>query len=112
MTFAPFEPFTFNGKTLPLKTRAPLLLLNLLRSQPRRIWERDTLHNALGLGEDASYRAVDKHVKVLRRELGKVWPRVRFIETHYKIGYKWAGPQVAAQEPPKGPGLAWQRRAA
>jgi two-component system response regulator BaeR len=101
------EPFTFQGKTLHLKSKTQMLLLATLRSQPGRIFERDTLLTAMEI-EDAYDRVVDSHIKHLRKALAGVWPGVKFIETYNRIGYSWVGHKTAPILK-RGPGLAWQR---
>jgi len=54
------------------------------------VWSRDELLSALGAdgGFDATDRAIDSHVKNLRRKLGDNPRSPRYIETVYGLGYR------------------------
>ncbi|MXV21929.1 response regulator transcription factor [Deinococcus xianganensis] len=73
-----------NGAALDLTPSEFILLRTLLRD-PGRTFSRDRLAAHL-TGEGASERAVDSHIKNLRRKLGPV----HSIETVHGIGYRYA----------------------
>lgn len=73
-----------NGAALDLTPSEFILLRTLLRD-PGRTFNRDRLAAHL-TGEGASERAVDSHIKNLRRKLGPV----HGIETVHGIGYRYA----------------------
>ncbi|MCD0166089.1 response regulator transcription factor [Deinococcus sp. 12RED42] len=73
-----------NGAALDLTPSEFILLRTLLRD-PGRTFNRDRLAAHL-TGEGASERAVDSHIKNLRRKLGPV----HSIETVHGIGYRYA----------------------
>ena len=64
-------------------------LLTLLASQPGRIFSRDQVLD--GLYDDrriVTDRAVDSHVKNLRRKLAAVRPDEELIRSVYGVGYR------------------------
>lgn len=78
---------TFHGVALRL-TRYELLLLNVLRSQPGRIFSRPLLMDAVWTDAlDTDDRTVDTHIKTLRGKLRAVKPECDVIQTHRGLGY-------------------------
>jgi len=71
-------------------------LLRALLGQPRRVFERsqllDLLHEDL---RDTSDRAIDSHVKNLRRKLDAVLPGTVCIASVYGAGYRFEPPEGA-----------------
>ncbi|GAB6390631.1 MAG: DNA-binding response regulator [Treponematales bacterium] len=79
-----------NGETISL-TANEYLLLELLASSPRKIFTRDEIINGIKSGDfDGFDRAVDSHIKNLRRKLGDAPKARRYIETVYGMGYRAA----------------------
>ncbi|MFA5662508.1 response regulator [Castellaniella sp.] len=79
---------SLDGHVLDL-TPVEFRLLNLLASQPGRIFSRDQVLD--GLYDDhrvVTDRAVDTHVKNLRRKLAAVRPGQDLIRTVYGVGYR------------------------
>jgi two-component system response regulator BaeR len=77
-----------DGVTLDL-TPAEFRLLALLASHPGRIFSRDQVLD--GLYDDhriVTDRAVDSHVKNLRRKLAQVRPGRELIRSVYGVGYR------------------------
>ena len=77
-----------DGVTLDL-TPVEFRLLTLLASQPGRIFSRDQVLD--GLYDDrrvVTDRAVDSHVKNLRRKLATVRPDADLIRSVYGVGYR------------------------
>jgi two-component system response regulator BaeR len=77
-----------DGVALDL-TPVEFRLLTLLASQPGRIFSRDQVLN--GLYDDrriVTDRAVDSHVKNLRRKLAAVRPDEDLIRSVYGVGYR------------------------
>ena len=79
---------SLNGKSLAL-TPVELALLSALIAQPGRVFTRDQLMNVMY----ADYRvvgdrAVDTHIRNLRRKLQQIEPGREFIESVYGVGYQ------------------------
>jgi two-component system response regulator BaeR len=79
---------SLNGKSLAL-TPVELALLSALIAQPGRVFTRDQLMNVMY----ADYRvvgdrAVDTHIRNLRRKLQQLEPGREFIESVYGVGYQ------------------------
>jgi two-component system response regulator BaeR len=68
-------------------------MLRLLVDRPGRVYSRaqllDTLHSDL---RDVSDRAIDSHVKNLRRKIQAVEPESECIESVYGVGYRFDPP--------------------
>ena len=78
-----------NGKNLAL-TPVEFALLKMLSAHPGRVFSRDNLMN--GMYSDyrvVSDRAVDTHVKNLRRKLAKVSGIEEMIKSVYGLGYRF-----------------------
>jgi len=79
---------SLNGQALTL-TPVEFALLGALIAQPGRVFTRDQLMNVMY----ADYRvvgdrAVDAHIKNLRRKLLQIEPGREFIESVYGVGYQ------------------------
>ena len=79
---------SLNGQALAL-TPVEFSLLSALIAQPGRVFTRDQLMNVMY----ADYRvvgdrAVDAHIKNLRRKLLQIEPGREFIESVYAVGYQ------------------------
>jgi DNA-binding response OmpR family regulator len=79
------------GRSVDL-TRIEFDLLALLVSNPRRVWERETLTRRVWrtewLGDD---HVIDVHIANLRRKLGDDARAGRWIRTVHGVGYKFGG---------------------
>ena len=82
----------WRGQPLPL-TLLEFRMLRLLLSQPGRVFSRaqllDTVHSDL---RDVSDRAIDSHVKNLRRKLDAAEPDGVCIASVYGVGYRFDAP--------------------
>jgi two-component system response regulator BaeR len=82
----------WRGQWLPL-TPLEYRMLRLLVDRPGRVYSRaqllDTLHSDL---RDVSDRAIDSHVKNLRRKIQAVEPGAECIESVYGVGYRFDPP--------------------
>ncbi len=82
----------WKGRTVPL-TVTELLLLAELARVPGRVRSRDRLLDAAyGEAADIADRAVDSHVKRLRKKFRAVDDGFREIETLYGMGYRYRAP--------------------
>ena len=83
----------WRGQCLPL-TPLEFRMLRLLLSQPGRVFSRaqllDSVHSDL---RDVSDRAIDTHVKNLRRKIQAVEPGSDCIASVYGVGYRFDLPQ-------------------
>jgi len=87
------EKFTarLNGMELAL-TQVEFALLRMLSTHPGRVFSRDQLMN--GMYSDyrvVSDRAVDTHVKNLRRKLAEASGIEEMIKSVYGLGYRYEG---------------------
>jgi two-component system response regulator BaeR len=81
----------FRGQALDL-TRGEFKLLAALLAKPGRILSRDRLLDHLHEdNRDVMDRAVDSHIKNLRRKLEKIAPGEEIIASVYGVGYKANG---------------------
>ncbi|HZR23510.1 MAG TPA: response regulator transcription factor, partial [Vicinamibacterales bacterium] len=79
-----------NGKALDL-TPTEFQLLAALARHPGRIFTRTQLLDAVrGTEVDAFERAIDAHVKNVRRKIERDPHKPRYVLTVYGIGYKFA----------------------
>ena len=84
-----------NGSVLPL-TKRELTLLQALMRQPGRLYSRaQLLELAYDDTVDVTERAIDSHVKNLRRKLGAVTPEHDWIRSVYGVGFAWEAPVPA-----------------
>jgi len=78
------------GRTVDL-TPTEFQLLTTLARQPGRIFTRSQLLDAIhGIAFESYERAIDAHVKNLRRKLEPDPARPRFVLTVYGVGYRFA----------------------
>ena len=78
-----------DGLELPL-TQVEFSLLLTLSTHPGRVWSRDQLMNEMYQDyRVVSDRAVDTHIKNLRRKMAKVAPDKDLIESVYGVGYRY-----------------------
>jgi two-component system, OmpR family, response regulator BaeR len=82
----------WRGQWLPL-TPLEFRMLRLLQSRPGRVFSRalllDTVHDDL---RDVSDRAIDSHIKNLRRKIQAVEPGCECIASVYGVGYRFDAP--------------------
>jgi two-component system response regulator BaeR len=82
---------TLNDKKLRL-TPVEFSLLKTLNSQPGRVFSRDQLMNEMYPDyRIVSDRAVDTHIKNLRRKLTDAGAGKDLVESVYGFGYRYAG---------------------
>jgi len=81
---------TYHQQALSL-TPHEFRLLQALLHQPRRVFSRDQLLQAMGIASDAGYeRNIDSHIKALRAKLRQVAPGAEPIQTHRGFGYSYS----------------------
>jgi two-component system response regulator BaeR len=74
-------------------TSVEFRLLSALLQQPGRVFSRDQLLDAIHEDfRDVSDRAVDTHIKNIRRKLAVVVPGVECIHSVYGVGYRFEAP--------------------
>jgi two-component system, OmpR family, response regulator BaeR len=82
----------WQGQWLPL-TPLEFRMLRLLQSRPGRVFSRaqllDSVHDDL---RDVSDRAIDSHIKNLRRKIQAVESGRECITSVYGVGYRFDGP--------------------
>ncbi|MBF8791328.1 two-component system response regulator CreB [Pseudomonas monteilii] len=72
-------------------TRHEFRLLQCLLEQPRRVFSREQLLDAVGVPSDAGYeRTIDSHIKSLRAKLRQVAADAEPIQTHRGLGYSYS----------------------
>jgi two-component system response regulator BaeR len=85
----PGHRISWRGQTLQL-TRVEFRVLRLLLTRPGRVFSRaqllDSVHEEM---RDVSDRAIDSHVKNLRRKIQAVEPRFEGIVSVYGVGYRF-----------------------
>ena len=90
--FACDEPgrrILWSGVVLSLSPSEYELLIALMK-QPGRIFTRDQLLDRLGAGlRDVSDRAVDSHIKNIRRKIVAIDPDAACIVSIYGVGYRF-----------------------
>ena len=80
-----------NGEGLAL-TAVEFALLNVLAGHPGRVFSRDQLMNEMYSDyRVVSDRAVDTHIKNLRRKLASAGPEKDLLESVYGLGYRFIG---------------------
>ncbi|WP_038203388.1 response regulator [Xenophilus azovorans] len=77
---------SLRGEQLAL-TRREFRLLDVLSSKPGRIFSRSQLLDLAYDDADVTERAVDSHVKNLRRKLAAVAPEHEWIRSVYGVGF-------------------------
>ena len=81
---------TVGDKEIEL-TATEFQLLQALASQPGRIFTRSQLLNAVhGVAIESYERAIDAHIKNIRRKLEPVPHEPRYIQTVYGVGYRFS----------------------
>lgn len=81
---------TVGGEEIEL-TATEFHLLQALASQPGRIFTRSQLLNAVhGVAIESYERAIDAHIKNIRRKLEPVPREPRYIQTVYGVGYRFS----------------------
>jgi two-component system response regulator BaeR len=82
----------YGDKALPL-TPVEFRLLKALVASPGRVFSRDQLLDAVHEDfRDVSDRAVDTHVKNLRKKIAGVAPELDCIQSVYGVGYRFEIP--------------------
>lgn len=82
---------SLEGNPLSL-TPVEFSLLNTLSSHPGRVYSRDQLMNEMYSDyRVVSDRAVDTHIKNLRRKLAEAAPEREWVESVYGLGYRFIG---------------------
>jgi len=77
------------GGTEIILTPTEFELLALLASQPGRIFSRSQLLEAVrGVSFESYERAIDSHIRNLRRKIEPEESQPRYIQTVYGVGYK------------------------
>lgn len=81
-------------------TRYEYRLLKTLAEQPNRVFSRDHLMQAVWEDPDTSFeRAVDTHIKTLRKKLRAVDTDAMPIKTHHGLGYSYTSVSGRASQP-------------
>ena len=79
---------SLNNRALTL-TAVEFALLKTLNGQPGRVFSRDQLMNDMYVDyRVVNDRAVDTHIKNLRKKLVEIEPETEFIESVYGVGYR------------------------
>lgn len=79
---------SFKGQQLDL-TLSEFSLFKSFVNHPKRVFERSQLLDILNQqGSDCTDRAIDSHIKNLRRKLRDIAPEQNIIESVYGVGYK------------------------
>jgi len=85
------------GKKTPDLTPTEFQLLTALARQPGRIFTRGQLLDHLrGVAFESYERAIDSHIKNLRRKLEPNPREPRYVLTVYGVGYRFADDRTAA----------------
>jgi len=78
----------FKGQVLNL-TQSEFILLSTLTSQPGRVYSRNVLLDKLSAElRDISDRAIDSHIKNLRKKMSAIDAGQDYIQSIYGVGYK------------------------
>ncbi len=76
-------------------TASEFELLKVLASQPGRVFTRGQLLESIrGVSFDSYERAIDAHIKNLRKKLEPDTSRPRYVVTVYGVGYRFADAQT------------------
>lgn len=75
-------------------TRIEFLMFRLLLSRPGRVYSRDQLlasahDSGRDGGRDSSDRAIDTHIKNLRKKVQAIEPASECIASVYGVGYRF-----------------------
>jgi DNA-binding response OmpR family regulator len=88
---------TVAGRSIDL-TATEFAILATMARDPGRVFTRSHLLDAVhGVAFEAYERAIDAHVKNIRRKLEPDPGRPRYLETVYGVGYRVAEPQAAGE---------------
>lgn len=80
---------TIKNQSLNL-TRNEFNLLHHLLSQPKRVFSREQLLDALGISVDSGYeRNIDSHIKSVRAKIREIDDSLDVIRTHRGFGYSY-----------------------
>jgi two-component system response regulator BaeR len=83
---------SWHGQWLPL-TRIEFMMFRLLLSRPGRVYSRDQLLASVHDSQrDISDRAIDTHIKNLRKKMQAVDPAPDCITSVYGVGYRFDVP--------------------
>ncbi|HTK45796.1 MAG TPA: response regulator transcription factor [Patescibacteria group bacterium] len=89
---------TVAGRPIEL-TATEFQLLATMAREPGRVFTRSQLLDAVhGVAFESYERAIDAHIKNIRRKLEPDPARPRFVETVYGVGYRVAEPPSEAPE--------------
>jgi DNA-binding response OmpR family regulator len=81
---------TIDGRTVDL-TAMELQLLAQLAREPGRVFTRGQLLDALhGIAFESFERAIDAHIKNIRKKIEPEPSKPRYIQTVYGVGYRFA----------------------
>ena len=81
--------YTLAGERLAL-TNTEYRLLRLLQSSPGRVYSRAQLLDlCYDPDQDVSDRAIDSHIKNLRRKLHTAQPQREYVHSVYGVGYRF-----------------------
>ncbi len=84
---------SWRGQWLPL-TRIEFMMFRLLLSRPGRVYSRDQLLTSVHDSQhDISDRAIDTHIKNLRKKVQAVEPGTDCIASVYGVGYRFDIPE-------------------
>lgn len=87
----PRRVVTLAGEQIPELTATEFELLRTMASQPGRVFTRGQLLDVLrGVAFESYERAIDAHVKNLRKKLEPEPARPTHVVTVYGVGYKYA----------------------
>jgi two-component system, OmpR family, response regulator BaeR len=79
----------WRGDFLPLSASEYQILAAMMK-QPGRVFSRDQLLDRLGeRAEDSGDRAVDSHIKNIRRKISAIDPETRCVTSVYGAGYRF-----------------------
>ncbi|HKC18890.1 MAG TPA: response regulator transcription factor [Candidatus Dormibacteraeota bacterium] len=79
----------FDGRRVDL-TRSEFQIVSLMARQPGRVFTRAQLLDAVrGVALESYERAIDAHIKNIRRKIG-----ASYIETVFGVGYRFAEPSL------------------
>ena len=85
---------TVAGRVVDL-TATEFQILGTLAREPGRVFTRSQLLDAVhGVAFDSYERAIDAHIKNIRRKIEADPARPRFIQTVYGVGYRVAEPEA------------------
>lgn len=92
------EPFVVDQQRVQISyhqtpltlTKHEFLLLQTLIAQPRRVFTRENLLDAIGISSEAGYtRAIDSLIKGIRAKLRQIAPDADPIQTQRGFGYRY-----------------------